>query len=273
MLEINHFTYGWVTPVIAYLMSVTGSLLALQCAFRARASDRPNGWLVAAAVALGGTGIWVMHFIAMLGFSIDEATIRYDVPITVISAFIAILVVWVGLRLVTRGQGRVLPLIAGGLITGVGVGAMHYAGMFAMHSDASITYSTGVVGVSLVIAIVAATAALWLMDRVRGRSATVAAALIMGVAVTGMHYMGMLAMHAHRMAVEIQPNGADAATLLLPLMIGVSAVTMVLLINIGLTDSNDIAALRMRNRRRFAEPDSPPTAAMGQPTTGGSYRV
>lgn len=255
MLEINHLTYGWVTPVIAYVMSVTGSLLALQCAVRARVSDRPGGWVVAAAVALGGTGIWVMHFIAMLGFSIDEATIRYDVPITLISALIAILVVWLGLRLVTRGQGRLLPLLAGGLITGVGVGAMHYAGMFAMHSDASITYSTGVVAVSLVIAIAAATAALWLMDRVQGLPATLAAALIMGVAVTGMHYTGMLAMHAHRMAVQTQPQGADAATLLLPLMIGVSAVTMVLLINIGLTDSKDIAAVGMRNRSRFGEPD------------------
>ncbi|MCX4094853.1 MHYT domain-containing protein [Nocardia sp. alder85J] len=242
MLHTHHFAYGWVTPVIAYIMSFTGSLLGLQCARRARVSERPGGWLVGAAVAIGGTGIWVMHFVAMLGFSIDGASIRYNVPLTLASAVIAVVVVWIGLSLVTRGQraGRDgWTLLTGGLITGLGVGAMHYAGMFAMRTDATLSYSLGIVALSLVIAVVAATAALWFALHVRGTIASIGAAIIMGIAVCGMHYTGMTAMHAEHLDPAPAPHGADGVQLLLPLMIGVSVVTMMLLINVGLTDNED----------------------------------
>src|SRR6266700_977989 len=134
MPEINQFTFGWLTPVLAYLMSVIGSLLALRCMTRARTSPKPRGWIITAALALGGTGIWVMHFIAMLGFSVHGGTIRYNIPVTIVSAVVAIVVVWAGLSLVVSKQGDPFALLIGGTITGLGVGAMHYAGMFAMKS-------------------------------------------------------------------------------------------------------------------------------------------
>ncbi|WP_153348867.1 MHYT domain-containing protein, partial [Nocardia aurantia] len=238
-MEVHHFTYGLVTPVIAYVMSVIGSLLGLQCARRARSVAQPQGWLIAAAVSIGGTGIWVMHFVAMLGFSIEAAQIRYNVPLTLASAVIAIVVVWCGLTIVTRWKYLPWALPAGGAVTGLGVAAMHYSGMYAMKSDAVLRYSTMIVIVSVVIAVVAATAALWFTLTVRGVPATLGAALIMGVAVTGMHYTGMSAIHAQWPAVEKAPAGADAVQLLLPLMIGVSVITMLLFINVGLSDDHE----------------------------------
>lgn len=239
MLEIHHFSYGWVTPVLAYVMSVTGSLLGLRCTVRARAGNGQRGWLIAAAVAIGGTGIWVMHFIAMLGFSIHGASIRYNVPVTLLSAAIAMAVVWMGLSIVARGDWGGWALPAGGAVTGLGVGAMHYSGMYAMKSDAVVRYNVGIVTLSMVIAVVAATAALWFTLHVNGIFATLGAALIMGVAVCGMHYTGMASMSAHHSAIANPPAGAGAMELLAPLMITVSMVTMVLLIHVGLTEVDE----------------------------------
>src|SRR5215216_4908689 len=103
MAEIHHFAYGWVTPALAYALSVLGSLLGLICAARVR--DVPPGrqrvrWLTLAALSIGGTGIWVMHFMAMLGFSVDGTLIRYDVPTTALSAVVAVTVVGIGLFVV-----------------------------------------------------------------------------------------------------------------------------------------------------------------------------
>lgn len=252
MLEIYHFSYGWVTPVMAYIMSVVGSLLGLRCTARARSGEGRRGWLIAAAVAIGGTGIWVMHFIAMLGFSIHGASIRYDVPVTLLSAAIAMIVVWLGLSIVARGRWRGWELPVGGTVTGLGVGAMHYSGMYAMKSDAIINYDATLVTLSMVIAVVASIVALWFTLHINGILATIAAALIMGVAVCGMHYTGMASMSAHHAMNPTMPSGAGAMQLLAPLMVTVSMVTMVLLIHVGLTEVDE--ASRMEVPRREPAP-------------------
>ncbi|MFD4353407.1 MHYT domain-containing protein [Nocardia sp. NPDC058519] len=239
MLDINHFTYGWVTPLLAYAMSVIGSMLALRCMVRSRASGMHGGWLTAAAIALGGTGIWVMHFIAMLGFSVRGVTIRYNVPITLFSAAVAMGVVWLGLSIVVRRSWDSAALPVGGTITGLGVGAMHYAGMYAMKTDAEIIYDPVVVAASLAIAVVASIAALWFALHIHGIVATMGAALLMGVAVTGMHYTGMFSMSAHTSAHVAHASGATAAQLLTPLIIGISMVTMILLMQVGITEAED----------------------------------
>src|SRR6266540_4310840 len=143
MAEIHHFTYGWVTPVLAYALSVLGSMLGLTCASRVRGADtrgRRAWWLTLAAWAIGGTGIWVMHFMAMLGFAVVGSDIRYDVPITAASAAVSIAVVGVGLFIVGMGRLTPLRLAAGGLLTGLGVNAMHYMGMAAVRVDGDVHY-------------------------------------------------------------------------------------------------------------------------------------
>ncbi|MEU6559203.1 MHYT domain-containing protein [Nocardia nova] len=247
MLEIDQFTYGWLTPGLAYVMSVIGSLLALRCIVRARANPGHRGWIVTAAVALGGTGVWVMHFIAMLGFSVHGATIRYNIPITLMSVALAIAVVWAGLTLVLRRGTS--ALLTGGAVTGVGVAAMHYAGMYAMKTDVTMRYDLWLVLVSLVIAVVAATAALWFALHVEGVPATVGSAMIMGVAVCGMHYTGMYAMQAHMSEHMAAPSGAQAGQLLTPLIIGVSMVTLLLFLQVAVTDIHEPDLSRIRGQR------------------------
>jgi NO-binding membrane sensor protein with MHYT domain len=259
VLELDHFSYGLVTPVLAYIMSVIGSVLGLRCAFHARNSTRPGGWLVAAAIALGGAGIWVMHFTAMLGFSVHGASIRYDVPLTLASAIVAIVVVWIGLSLVVRWRREIFALPIGGAITGLGVAGMHYMGMFAMKSNAVMHYNTTTVALSVLIAVVAATAAFWFMLHVHGFAATMGAALIMGVAVTGMHYTGMASLSASKpagpdMADMPMSGGVDPVQLLTPLIMSVTLVTMMLIVLVGVAELDERGGSRTEDAVSTAAP-------------------
>jgi len=151
-VHLEHFTYGALTPTLSYTLSVLGSLLGLLCTVRARAmTDRGRRarWLVLAAWAIGGTGIWVMHFMAMIGFSIPGYPIKYDIPTTIASWIIAMVVVAIGLFIVGFGKPSVIKILAAGVFTGVGVAAMHYSGMAAMRTSAVIRYDTNTVAASV----------------------------------------------------------------------------------------------------------------------------
>jgi NO-binding membrane sensor protein with MHYT domain len=259
-MEIHHFTYGALTPALAYAMSCAGSLLGLLCTTRARmyTGGAQARWLLFGALAIGGTGIWVMHFVAMLGFTISGATIRYDIPLTLLSAVIAIVVVGFGLLIVGLGQLTLGSLLLSGTITGIGVAAMHYAGMAAMHANTEIHYDRSLVAVSVLIAIAAATAALWAALRVRGGWATTGAALIMGVAVCSMHYTGMAAMSVRGGAEDGMPAGAPPLQFLAPLIVGIAVSTICLLTAVAVAPSQrEIQAeaeLMNRVRQRQSQP-------------------
>ncbi len=251
MPEIEHFAYGVLTPILAYAMSFIGSLLGLQCTARARfATGRSRvGWLLLAAVSIGGTGVWVMHFIAMLGFRVTGMDIRYGVNLTLLSALIAIVVVGIGIFIVGYGGSRPVALIGGGLVTGLGVASMHYMGMGAMNMSGRVDYDLAIVGASILIAVVAATVALWFTIRVKGHWVTAGAALVMGVAVSGMHYTGMAAMQVVDDTAVGTPSGASAFDFLLPLVIGISIFAMLLLVTIGLSLTED----EMQLERQFEQ--------------------
>src|SRR3954452_19564889 len=153
--------------------------------------------------------------------------IRYDVPLTLLSVLIAVVVVGIGLFVVDAGGG--LSLVSGGVITGLGVAAMHYTGMAAMHVNLAIHYDPALVALSVLIAIGAATAALWAAVRVRGGWATTGAALIMGVAVSSMHYTGMAAMSLHGSPSVSLPSGVSPLEFVVPLIVGITMSTMCVL--------------------------------------------
>jgi NO-binding membrane sensor protein with MHYT domain len=221
MAEIHHFEHGWLTPTFSYALSVLGSLLGLVCASRLRSAPTAGWrvwWLSLAAVAIGGTGIWTMHFVAMLGFSVVGLPIRYNVPVTALSALIAIGAVAIGLTIAAQGtKVRGIRLVIGGIFAGLGVAAMHFTGMWAMDLDGTIQYETNRVVASVIIAVVAATVALWLAMTVQRPLAVLASALVMGVAVNGMHFTGMSAMSVREGTAGGSLSGATASTLLIPI--------------------------------------------------------
>jgi NO-binding membrane sensor protein with MHYT domain len=231
MAEIDHFTFGPITPALAYALSVLGALLGLTCTVRARQADSGvrRGWfLLLAAWAIGGTGIWVMHFIAMLGFGVRGSEIRYDVPTTTASALIAIVVVGVGLFTVGFGRPHPIKIILGGAFAGLGVASMHYTGMAAMRINGTVVYDDLLVAASVAIAVVAATVALWFTVSVRKTVSLVASSLVMGVAVAGMHYTGMFAMEVHVHEAGGPLSGSTVYALVLPIVL------LVILVLVGL---------------------------------------
>lgn len=263
MVHVNNFTYGPLTPVLGFVMSSLGCFLGLRAATRARASQGAPRlrWLLLATVSIATTGIWVMHFVAMLGFTIPGQTITYSVPITVLSMLIAVVVVGIGLLIVGFGNAGWRNLLMGGLIIGFGVASMHYIGMAAMKMPDTVRYDSTLVVLSVVIAVVAGTAALWAAFRLVAVGSTLVASLIMGVAVSGMHYTGIAAMHVYGTQdpgmLAGMSGGVSAQAFLLPLIIGISilAFTLTVIISLSPTEAEmrEDAALMAHLRGRQAE--------------------
>jgi NO-binding membrane sensor protein with MHYT domain len=228
MIHVNNFANGALNPAFSYVVSCVGCFLGLRCTTRARAYQGAARarWLTLAALSIGTTGIWVMHFIAMLGFAIPGETIRYNVPFTILSMVIAVVVVGIGVFIVGFGRAGNGPLLLGGTIIGLGVASMHYLGMGAVRVDASLSYNYGLVAASVIIAVIAGTAALWMALRLDSVWSTFIASLIAGVAVNGMHYTGMAAVQAQAAPglVVSTADTAGATAFLLPLILGLSSV-------------------------------------------------
>lgn len=276
MGSIDHFTYGWITPGLAYALSFLGSLLGLTCTARVRTAPTTAGragWLILAAWAIGGTGIWVMHFMAMLGFGVAGEDIRYNVPITVASAVMAILVVGIGLFVVGLGRPHPLKILLGGVFTGLGVVTMHYIGMAAMRLDGAVHYDRRLVYASIAIAVVAATVALWFTSVLRRPVIIVGAAMIMGVAVCGMHYTAMAAMsvHLHDHSTLGDPSGASAAALLVPIVLLVIFVVIGLIYSVLAAPTEEDRAAAASIDKLIAERNHA-DAEQAPPATPGSLR-
>ncbi|MET8980137.1 MHYT domain-containing protein [Streptomyces sp. NPDC004539] len=217
---VDGFSYGLVTPLVAYFMACLGGALGLRCTTRALLvshSWRP-GWLALGSAAIG-SGIWTMHFVAMMGFTVQGAPIRYDKPLTYASLGVAIVMVGIGIFIVGYKGASGTALFTGGTITGLGIASMHYLGMAGMQLNGKLEYNTFTVAASVAIAMGAATAALWAAGQVRGFLWSVGASLVMGLAVTGMHYTGMAALRVHLHPGDTT-SGDSPASLLAPMLIG-----------------------------------------------------
>jgi len=184
-------TYNPHLVALSILVAAFASYTALDLGGRVAATRgvAPRVWLVAAAIAMGG-GIWSMHFIAMLAFNIP-IPMSYDIGLTTLSLVVAIFVTGAGFYFFNRQSAPPLSLVFSGIFMGLGIAAMHYIGMAAMREHAEISYDFLFVALSLVIAIGASTAALWLAFRTTDLGQKLVAAVVMGVAISGMHYSAM----------------------------------------------------------------------------------
>src|SRR5467141_3248849 len=183
-------------------------------------------WLVAAAITMGG-GIWSMHFIGMLAF-VMPIPMSYDIRLTTLSLLVAIFVTGGGFYVISRQSASPLRLVLSGIFMGLGIAAMHYTGMAAMRGHAELSYDRLFVALSLIIAIGASTAALWLAFRTTDLWQKLAAAVVMGLAISGMHYTAMRAaiFTAHGPVHEAQVNASLNQT---TLALAIAGITFVIL--------------------------------------------
>jgi PAS domain S-box-containing protein len=153
-------------------------------------------WIAGGALAMG-TGIWAMHFIGMLAFRLP-IPIGYDLGITLLSLALPIGVSALALWEVSRPKLPLKSLVGSAILIGAGINAMHYTGMAAMKMQPGIIYDPLLFVASILIAVGAAGAALWITFRLKQRTthvllARLGAAIVMGLAIVGMHYTGMAA--------------------------------------------------------------------------------
>ncbi|SPO55052.1 conserved membrane protein of unknown function [Pseudomonas sp. JV551A1] len=153
-------------------------------------------WMGGGALAMG-IGVWSMHFIGMLAFSLP-IDLGYDLALTAFSLLIAVLSSGFALWLVSQPSLPWQQLAFGALIMGAGIACMHYTGMAALRMLPGIDYDPTLFGASLLIAVGASAAALWIAFRLRAHTPYVRqirglAAVVMGFAIVGMHYTGMAA--------------------------------------------------------------------------------
>ncbi|WP_322048698.1 putative bifunctional diguanylate cyclase/phosphodiesterase [Paraburkholderia sp. J67] len=191
-------TYNLSLVLCSFLVAILASYTALDMAGRiSTAQGRAAHWWLAGGACAMGLGIWSMHFIGMLAFSLP-VPVGYDPTITALSLLIAIASSAFALWLVSQQTLPWSRLAIGALLMGPAIAGMHYTGMAAMRMTPGIQYEPRLFDLSLAIAVVASGAALWIAFHLRRQSAHVrlfraGAAVVMGAAIVGMHYTGMAA--------------------------------------------------------------------------------
>ena len=207
-------TYSPSLVALSVAIATLASYTALDLSSLISLIDKPRlrlGWLAAGASAMG-IGIWAMHFIGMLAFSLS-VPLGYDFRETFLSLAIAMFVSYFALNAVTRPVLKPERLAAGGVLMGLGIAGMHYVGMTALRMDPPIDYDPMLFIASVAIAIGTSTIALWLAHRLSMENKShvimkrIGAAGVMGIAITGMHYTGMASAHFQVNAICTTVNG------------------------------------------------------------------
>ncbi len=230
-------SYSIQLVLLSYCVAVLASHVTLSLAQRLRPVDGSSDarrplywpWIVGGAFSMG-TGIWSMHFIGMLAFHLP-IQVAYDLPLTTASYVIAVVISGFALNRFHRNDTTLRGIALPSVFIGIGISAMHYTGMAAMRMSPGIDYDPLLFATSVLIAIGASMAALWIAFTLpQGRRGAswyqLAAASVMGAAITGMHYTGMAAANFAPNAVCIASGPRLDAT---PLAMTISAFTFVIL--------------------------------------------
>jgi NO-binding membrane sensor protein with MHYT domain len=218
-------TYDLYLVALAFLVACFASYTALDLGGRVAPAQGPTHqiWLAAAALTMGG-GMWSMHFVAMLAFVLPMP-VSYDVDFTVLSLMLAILVSSGGFYVISRLGVSPPPLVLSGVFIGLAILATHYTAMAAMRGPVELSWDRMWVALSVIIAIGAATAALWLAFRTADPGQKLAAAIVLGLAISGMHYAGMRAavFTAHATMEDAHEDATFDRT---PLVLAIAGITL-----------------------------------------------
>lgn len=234
-------TYNVPMVSLSILMAIIASFVALQLSDRIQRTSANSGkvmWLIAGSLAMGG-GVWAMHFIGMLAFNLP-CGISYDPKQTIASMLPGMLAGAAALWTISRPSILLRHMVLGGVLMGGGIGAMHYSGMAAMRLDGVIYYSPVLFGVSIAVAMALAIFSLYVKFLTQSHDEhkpewinSILGALIMGIAISGMHYVAMEA--AYFLPINSTPtdHGGVSPTVL---AVGVTtAVTVLMLITFAAT--------------------------------------
>ncbi len=216
-------TYDPLLVMLSVVIAILGSYTGLRLAQRVvpESGSLRKAFLSGSAIIIGG-GIWSMHFVGMLAARMP-VPITYDVLLTLISALVAILVTGLGLFIASFGALTLRKLAAAGILMGSGISTMHYVGMAAVRANVVMDFTGFVVALSVLIGICASSLALWLAFSKLGPRQTVAAAVVMALAISGMHYTAMAAMSLSPATVTVVYAAPALSPYLLAIVVAVTA--------------------------------------------------
>lgn len=241
-------TYNLWLVFLSVVVAITVSYSALMLTARVAEGGTLAGrlWLMGGAIAMG-LGIWSMHFIGMLAYSVDTPLL-YSAWETMFSLVVAILTSGFALGVASRKHLSTARLSVSALIMGIGICSMHYSGMAAILITPAIRYNPWLVAASILIACVAAAAALWLAFRLRSGQPKhniklhSLAAIVMGVGISGMHYTGMAACRIAPGSICYGGTSIDNQSLALAIgmfALGILAITLIT----SIYDANRLTAI------------------------------
>jgi diguanylate cyclase (GGDEF)-like protein len=265
---------------LSVLIASFASYVALDLAQRVRTPDRAvaSGWWAGGSLVMG-SGIWAMHFVGMLAFSLP-VEIGYTRWLTIASWAAGVGVSGVALAVAGRGRLTALRLIGGALAMGAGICAMHYVGMAALDMAPGIVWNWSLVGASAAIAVVASGAALliffWLrrVSERRGALLKMAAAVVMGLAISGMHYTAMAAANFPIGSICLSAGAlvgdriSGLVVLATVLVLGMTWLTSILDARMQGTAARLAASLRVANARLQSVNEELQQRAFQDPLTG-----
>ncbi|MCT8986055.1 MHYT domain-containing protein [Shewanella phaeophyticola] len=221
--------------LISITIAVFASYMAMQVASQATVTVnvvKRHLLISCGSIALGG-GVWSMHFIGMLAFSLCTP-VSYNVGITALSFVPSIAASWVALNVISINKPKLSHFIVGGVLVGAGIGTMHYVGMAAMEMAPLLRYDLFYFGLSIVVAIALAILSLWIRfslnqighSKLSELHKNMIAALVMGCAISAMHYTGMAA------ARFVRPPGFEFSeqTTMVSLYLGIAVATITIVI-------------------------------------------
>ncbi|HEU5022569.1 MAG TPA: MHYT domain-containing protein [Bryobacteraceae bacterium] len=213
----GHYDYRLVA--LSVLIAIVSSWAALDLGGRVTAARGwPRFlWLTGGSLAMG-MGIWAMHYVGMLAFSLPVAVL-YDWPTVLLSLIAADVSSFIALFIVSRRSMGILSIAFGGLLMGAGISSMHYIGMDAMRLPAMCQWSVPLVTLSVILAVVISWVGLWLTFHLREETRSVgwrkvASAVLMGLAIPIMHYTGMAAVSFTPMSGPIETAHSVSVTAL-----------------------------------------------------------
>jgi signal transduction histidine kinase len=233
--------------LLSILLAVVASYTALDLAGRvAGTSGITRRVLLGSGAVMMGVGIWAMHFVGMLAFNMP-GEVSYGRGLTALSMGAGIVGAWAALFVVSRSLVTPERLLAGGLFMGLAINLMHYVGMEAMRMEATVRYDPWLFVLSVLIALAASVAALGLAFRLQGDPrawswAKLGSALLMGLAISGMHYTGMAA--ARFTPAQVPPEYIASGMRLDAL--GATAIGAAVLVGLGLTLLGSLVDLEQR---------------------------
>lgn len=256
--DVINGRYDLILVGLSYIVAVLASYVALNLVGRLRAEQNTQAklyWLAGGAFTMGA-GIWSMHFIGMLAF-IMPMPMEYELGWTSASLIMAVLASALALFILQKQNYSVFQLAIGGIIIGLAIATMHYMGMEGMRIHTNIHYLPGLFVLSILVGIIAAEAALYLAlqsnqgSNRRQSNLKLISALLMGVAICGMHYTGMAAAIFTPNPEHVMGNSTQAiqSNYLAFFIAGITA----LIISLALTASNSYKKMiiAVENEKNF----------------------